>query len=282
MHYYKRNIGDYAKKAGRLSMLEHGAYTLLMDACYDREKFPTEEEAIEWTWSRDDAEINAVKFVLSRFFEKQEDGTYVQPRIKEEIDNYHAMAEKNKQIAKERERKRRKREQSDDDISEKDNETTPSVNGSSPSVNEPPPNHKPRTNNQEPITISKKTIGEWFDNFWSLYPNKQNKKKARDKFFQIVKSKDDYNTLIAGLSRQREFLLYEHNREQNKSFCPHPTTWLNGNRWEDEVKFNPGVSNANDYSSNKKLSKAQQTLMQGDADFIAEYGRQTPAMRTVS
>ena len=37
MHYYKRNIGDYHKKAGRLSMIEHGAYTLLIDACYDRE-----------------------------------------------------------------------------------------------------------------------------------------------------------------------------------------------------------------------------------------------------
>ena len=41
MHYYKRNLGDYAKKAGRLSMLEHGSYTLLIDACYDRERFPT-------------------------------------------------------------------------------------------------------------------------------------------------------------------------------------------------------------------------------------------------
>ena len=68
MHYYKRNIGDYAKKAGRLSMLEHGAYTLLLDACYDRERFPTLDEAIEWTWARTDAEIEAVKFVLARFF----------------------------------------------------------------------------------------------------------------------------------------------------------------------------------------------------------------------
>ena len=46
MHYYKRNLGDYAKKAGRLSMLQHGSYTLLIDACYDREQFPTLEEAI--------------------------------------------------------------------------------------------------------------------------------------------------------------------------------------------------------------------------------------------
>ena len=48
MHYFKRNIGDYHKKAGRLSMLEHGAYTLLIDSCYDRERFPT-MDAVSYT-----------------------------------------------------------------------------------------------------------------------------------------------------------------------------------------------------------------------------------------
>ena len=106
MHYYKRNIGDYAKKAGRLSMLEHGAYTLLLDACYDRERFPTLDEAIEWTWARTDAEIEAVKFVLSRFF-TLEDGRYVQARIAEEVAKYHETSTKNAQIAAEREAKRK-------------------------------------------------------------------------------------------------------------------------------------------------------------------------------
>lgn len=106
MHYYKRNIGDYAKKAGRLSMLQHGAYTLLIDSCYDREQFPTLDEAIDWTWSSSQAEIDAVKFVLSKFFVLQ-DGVYVHPSIKEEIDAYHETSEKNKRIAEEREAKRR-------------------------------------------------------------------------------------------------------------------------------------------------------------------------------
>jgi uncharacterized protein YdaU (DUF1376 family) len=84
MHYYKRNLGDYAKKAGRLSMLQHGAYTLLIDACYDREQFPTMEEAIDWTWASSSAEIEAVQFVLAKFFTLI-DGRYVQNRIQEEI-----------------------------------------------------------------------------------------------------------------------------------------------------------------------------------------------------
>jgi uncharacterized protein YdaU (DUF1376 family) len=134
MHYYKRNLGDYAKKAGRLSMLQHGSYTLLIDSCYDREQFPTLEEAIEWTWASTTEEIEAVKFVLSKFF-TLENGVYVQKRIQEEIGEYITKAETNKRIALERETKR------------KENATNRSQ-----VVNEPPPNHKPITNNQEPIT----------------------------------------------------------------------------------------------------------------------------------
>lgn len=106
MHYFKRNIGDYHKKAGRLSMLEHGAYTLLMDACYDREKFPTMEQALEWCWARSDGEIDAVKFVLDKFFTLDGD-QYMQQRISDEIDGYHQKSKVNKQIALDREAARR-------------------------------------------------------------------------------------------------------------------------------------------------------------------------------
>ena len=106
MHYFKRNIGDYHKKAGRLSMLEHGAYTLLLDACYDRERFPTMEEAIDWCWARSPEEISAVTFVLSKFFELV-GGRYVQARIQDEVNSYHAMALKNREIAEKREADKR-------------------------------------------------------------------------------------------------------------------------------------------------------------------------------
>lgn len=138
MHYYKRNIGDYAKKAGRLSMLEHGSYTLLLDACYDRERFPTLEEAIDWTWARTEEEIAAVKFVLSKFFEKDGD-IYVQSRIKEEIDAYRERAEKNAQIARNREANRANTQRT----------VHESCTEREPDVNESPPNHKPLTINHE-------------------------------------------------------------------------------------------------------------------------------------
>ena len=143
MHYYKRNLGDYAKKAGRLSMLQHGSYTLLIDACYDREQFPTLEEAIEWTWASTTEEIEAVTFVLRKFF-TLENGIYIQKRIQEEINEYHGKAETNRRIAIERETKRK------ENITNRAKENTNRV----PGVNEPSPNHKPLTNNQEPETIN--------------------------------------------------------------------------------------------------------------------------------
>ncbi|WP_180173086.1 YdaU family protein [Acinetobacter sp. YH12029] len=141
MHYYKRNLGDYAKKAGRLSMLEHGAYTLLMDAIYDREVFPTLEDALDWTWARDEAEIAAVKFVLTKFFELQNDGRYVQKRIQDELMDYKAKAETNARIAKQREEKRKSK-----------NEASRTVHEPCEEKHEPSPNHKPLTINQEPLT----------------------------------------------------------------------------------------------------------------------------------
>ena len=141
MHYFKKNIGDYAKKTGRLTMLQHGAYTLLIDSCYDREKFPTLAEAIEWTWASTKEEVEAVQFILSRFFEEK-DGVFIQKRIQEEIEEYHAKSTINKRIAQEREAKRKKTS----------TKRTRNVDDAFELPNEPPPNHKPITNNHKPDT----------------------------------------------------------------------------------------------------------------------------------
>ena len=212
MHYYKRNIGDYHKKAGRLSMLEHGAYTLLIDSCYDREQFPTLEEANDWAWARTDAELAAVKFVLSKFF-TLEDGVYVQNRIKEELDEYKEKSEINSRIAQEREANRKKSKQ---DV----NEPSRTVNESCDKTHEPPPNHKPITNNQS------NTIGD-FDVFWNQYPNKTAKQAAVKAWSKLKPNESLFNLIIDALEKQKPHF--------KVGFIPHPATWLNGRRWEDAI-----------------------------------------------
>jgi uncharacterized protein YdaU (DUF1376 family) len=147
MHYFKRNIGDYHKKAGRLTMLQHGAYTLLIDACYDRERFPSMDDAIDWCWASSDDEIQAVTFVVSKFFDLV-DGLYIQSRIQDEIDNYHKNSKTNKRIAIERETKR----------AANSTKRVPSVDEATTVEHEAPPNQEPLTKNHEPLTINQEQV----------------------------------------------------------------------------------------------------------------------------
>lgn len=137
MHYYKRNIGDYHKKAGRLSIVQHGVYSLLMDACYDREVFPTLEDAIDWCWASTQEELEAVEFVLTRFFEKSDGGVFVQKRIEQELKSYNERSRTNTRIAIERETNRKKAS----------TKRAHGVHDSTTDCEENAPNHKPLTTN---------------------------------------------------------------------------------------------------------------------------------------
>jgi uncharacterized protein YdaU (DUF1376 family) len=164
MHYYKRNLGDYAKKAGRLTMLQHGAYTLLIDSCYDRELFPTLEEALEWTWASTEAEVEAVKFVLSRFFLLDKDGCYVQDRILDELLHYQKNSDTNKRIADEREAKRRENRTKRVQV-----------------VDEAPPNQEPLTINHKPIKDKATSVATPIgvsDSVWQEFKTLRKAKKA--------------------------------------------------------------------------------------------------------
>ena len=172
MHYYKRNLGDYAKKAGRLSMLQHGSYTLLIDSCYDREQFPTLDEALEWTWASTTEEIEAVTFVLRKFFVLQ-DGVYVQQRIADELADYKGKAVTNKRIADEREANRHA------SSTVRDEKCTNRV----PVVNEPPPNHEPLTINHKEEKKSAQApsfvLPEWVNQkHWDAWHSCTKRKKA--------------------------------------------------------------------------------------------------------
>jgi uncharacterized protein YdaU (DUF1376 family) len=91
MNYYKRHIGDYAKKAGHLTPVEHGVYTLLLDAYYDRELAPTHAEAMRQARARTPEEAAAVDAVLADFFTLDGD-RYTQRRVEDEFVKAEAVA----------------------------------------------------------------------------------------------------------------------------------------------------------------------------------------------
>lgn len=97
MNYYKRHLGDYARKAGHLDMLEHGAYTLLLDAYYEREQPLTFRESIRIARARSEPEKQAVQNVLDEFFQlDSKTDRFIQSRIEEELISAARKAEANK------------------------------------------------------------------------------------------------------------------------------------------------------------------------------------------
>lgn len=84
MNYYERHLGDYARDTGHLTILEHGAYCLLLDRYYATEAGIPAAQAHRLARARTPEEIAAVDAVLADFFELV-DGVWINHRAKEEI-----------------------------------------------------------------------------------------------------------------------------------------------------------------------------------------------------
>jgi len=194
-------------------MLQHGSYTLLIDACYDREQFPTMDEAIEWTWASSTAEIEAVQFVLRKFF-TLEGGIYVQARIQEEIAEYHAKSQTNQRIAIERETKRRE-----------------GFTKRAPVVNEPPPNQEPITNNHKPVNLKPSSASppggypEEFETAWDAYPPRPGASKKDSHKAWAARRKEGVpaEALLAGVQRYANYVLLSRTEPQ---FTKQPATFF--------------------------------------------------------
>ena len=76
-----------------------------------------------------------------------------------------------------------------------------------------------------------------FDKLWELYPRKQNKKYSRKVFEKINPSEELFAQMIEALKWQAPML-----RKSEDRFRPLLSTWLNGERWEDEPPEAPQPS----------------------------------------
>ena len=71
--------------------------------------------------------------------------------------------------------------------------------------------------------------GAEFEKFWTAYPRKEGKQKARAAFEKVTVPLE---TLLEALERQKTSAQWT---KDDGQFIPHPATWLNGKRWEDQL-----------------------------------------------
>lgn len=79
-----------------------------------------------------------------------------------------------------------------------------------------------------------------FDDWWQHYPRKVGKGQAR-KAYRAARKKVDHDTLVAAIKAQAMPLM-----AKGPEFCPHPSTWLNGERWADQAQPTLAVVPADD------------------------------------
>lgn len=84
------------------------------------------------------------------------------------------------------------------------------------------------TANEEPVRTPD------FSDFWALYPRKVAKKDAARAWHKL-----DQSTQVAALVGLAAWLpVWQHQlaqKEDAMDYLPHPATWINGERWEDEL-----------------------------------------------
>ena len=145
MHFYKFNIGDYARSTRHLSNEEDLAYRRLLDMYYENEApIPVETQ---WVARRIRVASEVVQIVLEDMFELTEDG-WKHARCEADIEEYQRNAERNRENGKRGGRPKSvgKKPKQNPVGSEWDASGNPNQT--------PNTNHKPLTTNQEPVLSS--------------------------------------------------------------------------------------------------------------------------------
>jgi hypothetical protein len=97
------------------------------------------------------------------------------------------------------------------------------------------PNREPSKQKPSP---KKETYSKDFTLFWETYPRRIGKGAAW-KSYQKVRAElppiDELVTIVERHCRTEQWT------KDNGQFIPHPSTWLNQRRWEDEVDAKPKI-----------------------------------------
>lgn len=78
--------------------------------------------------------------------------------------------------------------------------------------------------------------GQFFEVFWAEYPRKVGKKKCRQIWNRLKPSEElaaQIIDVVKAYSRTEQW------QKDNGKFIPHPATWLNQARWEDDIQAKP-------------------------------------------
>ncbi len=219
MHFYKFSIGDYRRRTGHLTPLEHGIYRMLLDTYYLEEKplNPVEAILMRTHCVRSADEVQAFSNVLQDFFVATPEG-FRNRQCDEVIAAFYEKSEKARASA------RARWDSPSCNANAKRTQSEGNAKGMLPIT------HNPLIKDSSANGAS---TSARFEDFWKFYPTKKNKKKSKE-IWSRKKLDSKADTLINDLKERTA-----KDRGWKEGYIPLPSTYLNGERWEDAIDTTP-------------------------------------------
>jgi uncharacterized protein YdaU (DUF1376 family) len=238
-------IGDYLADTMRLTTEEHGAYLLLLMEYWRQGPLPNDDKALSGIVKMDRKRWEKeLAPVLRSFFILGEDGLLHQKRTDAERHKASVNSAKKQAAANARWDKDQGHADAGGDPSGGANEDAPAHAHASPDASQMnvqqtcpyarvPPSPSPSQKGRKRVSYAHLSETGGFDEWWKAYPLKVGKGKARPAYAKAL-TKTTHEELLAAVQRCPW--------NADPRYIPHPTTWLNGERWLDEVdRFDPAL-----------------------------------------
>lgn len=133
-----------------------------------------------------------------------------------------------------------------------------SNNGDNDNINIGNGNNNSQSKGKESKEKENEIIKKQFEDFWSIYPKRVKKQKAKEWFEKNKPTEELFDFMIAAL---KKFVNSKEWKENNGQFIPHPTTWLNQKRWEDLTSGEGGTLSGVNEEHNNQYDEARGTTL---------------------
>jgi DNA-binding transcriptional ArsR family regulator len=114
----------------------------------------------------------------------------------------------------------------------------------------------------EPKDMAKRDPLEGFDRFYKLYPRKQKRRAAESAWKTLAPDADLQQQILAALAKQATSIDW---LKSGGQFIPHPASWLNGKRWEDELS--PGITAPSKHTGFDQIDYEEGLVLGADGQY---------------
>ena len=222
-HWFPLYVGDYLADTGHLTAAEHGAYLLLLMHQWRNGSIPADERQLSKITRQTLPEWRRMAETILAFFDTIPEG-FSQKRLERE----RARAAEHSERRSEKARKAANLRWKGDATSMLGAlpEHSPSNACECPTQPQPQPDRDTSLRSVSLPRAKRAASSPDFADFWQAYPRKVGKGAAEKAFNAALAKGATVADIAGGLNRQRW--------PADPRFIPHPATWLNQARWQDD------------------------------------------------